>query len=370
MKKWVGVLAGVALLLVVAWRISAKVKLDKEVAARAEQVAVPTVKTTSPVRKQVAGTVKITGTVRSEHEVDVVSRAMGPLVAVKATLGEAVTEGQVLALVEQDTAAIQLRQASAALEAAQANLANAQSNATSAEALSKSQNIADVQLVAARSGLQAARAQVRQAQAQVAMAKENLNNTRITSPIDGVVTRRTANVGQMVGGGPAPLFRVEDLKHLKLDTSIDEKEVTLVRVGQQVEFTVDAYPDKTFTGTVSRLSPSLDATSRRAAVEVSVENPDGLLYTNMFASGKIGLSETREAIVVPAQALVAGMSTPAVYVLEGQVAKLRPVVTGTSDGQEVIITQGLTEQDTVVTAGQGQLSDGITVSVQNGIAAQ
>lgn len=364
------ILAAVLLAGLVGFRIHAKLALEEAVAARAEQVSVPSVEVASPASRPLQADIHVTGTLRPDAEVDVVSKAVGRVVEVKTKLGDHVRAGQVLALVEQDVAVIQLRQANAGLEAAQAGLANAEASARGAETLGQTKNIADVQLVAARSGLAAAKAQVKQAQAAVALARENLENTRVKSPIDGVITRKGVTVGAMVGASPMPLFRVEDLAHLRLEVALEEREATRVRAGQAASFTVDAWPGERFAGVVEAMAPSLDASSRRAQVEIAVDNADGRLFGNTFAEGRIEMGGGGAAsLALPRSALVGTEAEPAVFVVEGDVARLRPVKVGASDGLYVAIEGGVSAGDAVIVTGQTLVRDGDAVAVRGAPAA-
>jgi len=368
MKKFM-----VALVLIIAfgalagYRINARIETDKTARDRTTEITVPAV-TVAPVgNRSMQARVQITGNIRPENEVDIFSKASGRVVQVNAALGDRVKKGQVLARLEQEIYALQLKQANGALEAAKANLSNAQKNAESAESLAKTSNIPDVQLAAARSGLQGARAGVIQAEASVGLARENLQNTRITSPIEGVVTRKNMNIGMMAAPGAmnpqSALFQVQSLNTLKLEATIDEREIPLVSIGQPVEFKVDAYPDLQFRGTVSRQAPALDPVTRRANLEIAIQNPDGKLYANMFARGEIMQKESHETLALPQTALVKGTSSPSVFVAEGTVVKLRPVTLGESDGVFVAIRNGLKEGDQVVLTGHSRLSDGMQVSI-------
>jgi RND family efflux transporter MFP subunit len=349
------------------YRINARMKMDQTVKERAQEVTIPAV-TTAPVgRRFMQARVQITGNIRPENEVDVFSKANGRIVRVNAELGQKVRQGDVLALVEQEIAVLQLKQANGALAAAKANLLNAEKNAESAEALAKSNNIPDVQLVGARSGLQAAKAQVLQAEAAVGLAQEAVLNTRITSPITGVITRKNVNLGGMVSPAAlspqAALFQVQSLGTLKLEATIDEKEIHLVSVGQPVTFSVDALPGQSFTGTVSHVAPSLDPVSRRATIEVAIKNDDGRLYANMFARGEIAQKEALEVLALPQTALIKGAASPSVFVAKGKVVELRQVTLGESDGEYVAVRDGLSEGDQVVLTGHSRLADGMEITL-------
>lgn len=367
MKKFVALLVVALLVALIGYRINKKVETSAMVETRSQQVSVPTVTLEAAAEREISPKVVITGNVRAESEVDVNSRAAGRLTSVNVKIGDKVKKGDVLALVEQTVALQQLKQARGALEAARANAMNAQRNNQSAEALAKENSISDVQLVGSRAGLKAAEAGVMQAEAAFALAQENLDNTRITSPIEGRVTKENATEGAMVNPGamsPAgPLFQIQSVGRLKLESSVDERELQFVKPGQPVRFEVDSYPGVSFNGKVYLISPSLDATTRRAAIEVTIDNTEGKLFPNMFAQGELLPSETRQALAIPQSALVAGKEKPMVYVVKDNVATQRIVKVGPTDGNYVAILEGLEAGEQVITSGQSRVSDGGSVQL-------
>lgn len=352
-----------------AFRIQSKIETSAAVQARAAEVVVPPVTAAKAEMRAISPKVVLTGAIRPANEVDVVSRTSGRVVSVSKRVGDSVRAGEVLAMVEQDVALLQVRQASAALEAAQANLMNAQRNAESAEALAKDANIPDVQLVGSRAGLKAAQAQVRSTEVALELAKNTLENTRITSPISGVVTRKNVNVGAMVspgGAGPsAILFQVQDTSRLKLEATVEERELQFVKIGAPVKIRVDAWEGETFGGKVSALSPSLDAVSRRAFVEVEVEPVQGKLRPNMFAQGELVQEGLRQVLAIPRTALVRGKEVPTVFLLKDSSVESKEIRLGASDGQYVAVLEGVQEGEAVVTSGQSRLSEGLKVVVMN-----
>lgn len=368
MKKLFVALTLIAILGMVGYRLAMRSEKEAAVKARTAEVVAPAVKAEAIANRMINARVVITGTIRPQNEVDITARVAGRVTDVKAVMSSKVKKGQVLAVIEPDIYALQLKQAQGALEGAKANLMTAQKNAESAETLAKTNNIADLALTQARSGLVAARAAVMQAEAAVGLARENFENTRVTSPIDGVVTRKNVSIGAMVGpGGAGPqsaLFQVQNLSLLKLEASIDEKEVPFVKLGQTVMFEVDAFPGEKFEGKVALLSPSLDPVSRRASLEITINNAAGRLYANMFARGEIQQPAASETLSMPLAALVKGASTPTVYVLEGDSAKSRAVVLGANDGIYAEVREGLKDGEQVVTNGQTLLADGMKVTLQ------
>lgn len=367
MKKLFGILVVLVLVGLIGYRIQDKMAKNEAAAARSETKEVPAVTAEAAMLREIAPRVVITGNIRPENEVDIVTKTAGRVIAVKVKLGDKVKAGEVLALLEQDIAIQQVKQARGALEAAQANLMNARRSNESAEALGKENSISENQLIASRAGLKGAQAGVMQAEAALALAQENLENTRLTTPIDGVVTKKNVNLGAMVSpgtmGAAAILFQVQNISRLKLESSVDEREVRFIQVGQPVRFSVDALAGQTFNGKVRLISPSLDATTRRAAMEVEIDNSDGKLFAYMFAQGEILPKESQQVLAIPTSALVRGKSTPTVFVLKDEGVSLRELSVGASDGTYLAVIKGLSEGEQVVTSGQTRLTDGMQVKL-------
>jgi RND family efflux transporter MFP subunit len=220
----------------------------------------------------------------------------------------------------------------------------------------------------ARSALEAAQATTAAARAQVRAGEARLSKSFITAPIDGVVALRGVNVGDRVEniGGGGPMFRIVDNRLLDLTVSVPSAQLGAVRVGQPLEFTVDALPDRTFTGRVMFINPAVDEASRAAKVVAEVKNPDGVLKGGLFVKGRILVSSRPAVLQVPRAALVhwdVGAATADVFVVrDGQVDR-RNVRTGVASGATVAIESGLAGGEQVVTRGGFALKAGDRVKV-------
>lgn len=198
--------------------------------------------------------------------------------------------------------------------------------------------------------------------------KSNLDNLRentiLRSPINGFVSARNFDAGDMFGMS-APLFVVQQVLPVKLLVGISESEFTKVKKGDSVKLTVDAIPGREFTGKVERLYPTIDPATHTFKVEVSVANADKALRPGMYARVTVNFG-TRRSVIVPDRALVKqeGTGTRFIYVLgaDGTVSYL-PVTIGRHIGMEYEILSGLEEDVTVVVKGQALLRDGVKVNV-------
>ena len=216
----------------------------------------------------------------------------------KAASREELFKEKILSQDDRDTAVATYNEAVADLTAARAQVDAAQHAVQAAQA----------QKAAAQTQLNSAQAQVAQAQANLTQAALDLAHTTITAPVDGTVIARNMDVGQTVAASfQAPtIFQIaQDLTKMQVDTNVDEADVGQVKVGQQATFTVDAYPTRTFTGTVSQIrqAPINVQNVVTYDVVIAVSNPDQKLLPGMTANVKIATAAQDDVLKIPNAAL-------------------------------------------------------------------
>ena len=192
-----------------------------------------------------------------------------------------------------------------------------------------------------------------------------LENSILKSPIDGVVTARNYDVGDMYAMS-APLFTVEQIKPVKLLVAVSESDYSKVKKGDSVVITADAVPGKTFYGKIERLYPTVDPVTRTVTVEAHVANNYNTLRPGMFTRVKLNYG-TNKSVVIPDVAVVKqqGSGERFVYVLnEDNTVTYQPVVLGRRIGSEYEVLEGLQDGATIVTGGQIRLKNGVKVEVK------
>ena len=190
-------------------------------------------------------------------------------------------------------------------------------------------------------------------------------NTYLRSPISGVVTARNYDRGDLYNG--QPIFVVQQITPVKLHVGVSESDYTKVKLGNEVEITVDALPGRTFTGKINKIYPTMDAMTHTFITEILVPNTDRVLRPGMFARVKVEFG-VNNSIVVPEEAVVKmqGTGQRCVYVLkddntvESSLVKLGRHIEGAYE-----ILEGLSEGDVVTTKGSASLKDGSLVEVSN-----
>lgn len=205
-----------------------------------------------------------------------------------------------------------------------------------------------------------------QMKTQVSVAEESIanldKNTRLLSPISGVVTQRNFDSGDLTMG--QPILVVMQLQPVKIMISISEEYFPKVKVGTPVDITLDVYEGKTFPGKVSLIYPTIDPTTKTFQVQVSINNPSMQIRPGMFARAKVNFG-MKKRLVVPDKAVIKqqGTNDKFVYVVDGDVVNYVKIETEQRNGQIYEVLNGLEEGQKVVIAGISQLKDKAKVKI-------
>ena len=210
---------------------------------------------------------------------------------------------------------------------------------------------------------QALQARLRAAQAAHELATIELQHTVITSPMDGIVSHRHVDSGAYVTTTEPPVVTIEAMQTVKIEVPISERDIVAVRPGHRALIQVDAYADEPFPGTVRRLGPTVDPSSRSGEVEIGLANPDYRLKPGMFAKVTLILAEREDVVIVPRDALRRDESETAVFIVRDGTAHRQPVSTGLMNDTLVEIGDGLAAGDEVVLSGHNSLRDQAPVNV-------
>jgi RND family efflux transporter MFP subunit len=205
-----------------------------------------------------------------------------------------------------------------------------------------------------------ARAAVDSARAQIAQARKAIADAVVTAPISGYVLDRPADLGEYVTTS-SKIATIVRTNPLRVRIDIPEQALTAVREGQSVSVSVSAYPDRTFSGRVHHVAPSVTPNSRTMTVEAEVENNDGLLKPGQFATVRILLSQTSPAVLVPARSVRTEAGTSYVFVIKNGRAEKRIVQLGQTEGDLVEIKTGVAVDEQVATSNVELLNDGTPV---------
>ena len=220
---------------------------------------------------------------------------------------------------------------------------------------------AQAQVESAEAQVKTAQRAAEASQTQIATAQKAIADTVIYSPISGTVQERNADPGEFVGtqGKIATIVRTNPLR-MRID--VPEQSIAQARVGQSISLTTSAYPDRQFAGTIVRIVPGLNPTSRTMTAEAEVNNIDGLLKPGQFATVKILLPESRPAVLVPAAAVRQDGMTNRVFVVKDGRAQERIVQLGEIENDLVEVRNGVAPDERVVVSNVQQVFDGVQVN--------
>jgi HlyD family secretion protein len=256
----------------------------------------------------VTQTVSANGTLNPVVLVSVGTQVSGTVRKLYVDFNDKVEKGQPLLELDDALVSAAERQSAASVVSAQATLELAQANEARMKALFAQEYVSKQEYDQARQALKAGQAQVALARAQNERDRANLNFTVIRSPVDGVVVDRIVDLGQTVAASfqtPTLIKIAQDLSEMRIDTSFAEADIGLIREGQKARFTVDAFPNRNFTGEVQqiRLNPTNQQNVVTYNVRVNVANPDHLLLPGMTAYVNIGVAKRQGVLLVPNGAL-------------------------------------------------------------------
>ncbi|HZZ41705.1 MAG TPA: efflux RND transporter periplasmic adaptor subunit [Tepidisphaeraceae bacterium] len=349
---------------------------DKESASATESK--PNVEVMQPKRAANALDIVLPASISANQETAVLPQANGYLKQFTVDIGDPVKKGELLAEIESPDVDAQLVQAKASVAQAQANLVKgqndldlAQTTLTRYEGFSKTGGVTQQQLDEKRSAFTQAKSDLAADQANVKVAEANVQRLtalqgfeKIYAPFDGVVTARNFDVGALMSAtNPTPMFKIADTHVFRVYTNVPQPYVQSVRVGDEVAISVRNYPDRKFTGVVTRTAGALDPTSRTLRYEVDVPNKEGLLYAGMYGEAHITANQEKPPMVVPTSAVVFDSGGTKVWVVDQGKARVDKVDVGRDFGTEMEIVNGLKGDEQVVTNPGEKLADGVEVDV-------
>lgn len=263
---------------------------------------------TSVERGNVEQVVTATGTLQATETVEVGTQVSGQISAIYVDFNDHVKKGQLIAQIDPTILEQQVQSAQASLAQAKANLDQSQRQLTRTKDLYKTQVVTDSDLDQAQYNYDVAKASYEQAEVGLERAKRNLAYANIRAPIDGVVVARNVDVGQTVAASfssPTLFVIARDLSNMEILAAVDESDIGKIHDGQDVHFTVQAYPEEAFSGTVRqvRLQSTTTENVVNYGVVVSVKNPDGKLLPGMTATTEFVVDSAENVLKVQNVAL-------------------------------------------------------------------
>ncbi len=341
---------------------------------------------------------RVTGSLAADEQAEVSAETIGRVVEIPIERGTRVQQGTLLARISATETSAQLQEAEAnaaqiesrlgltpgqPFEAKQVpDVMNAKASLDWEEAdFNRIRSLLDQKVVSQsefdqrRTQVEAARQQyqvalnsaqqsyrsLEAAHARITLARKAVADTSVRAPFAGLVAERVVSVGDYVTRGTrvATVVRVDPLR---LELTVPEQSVSLVKVGLPVKLTVDAYTNEEFDARIRFVSPSLRADQRALTVEALAANADGRLKPGMFATARIRQAVDAPALLVPASSVEVIAGTSRVYVVKNNRVEERIVTVGETFGDRIELTSGVAKGESVATDPKGRVADGQTVA--------
>lgn len=375
------------------------------------------VQITPVIRKHLTYSLNATGDIAPLMQVDLFPKVSGYLERIHVHLGDSVRQGQLIAQidrteflhkvkeaeakvaqakahlseVEAGSRPEELRQAGEAVRQAQSRFDNAKLHRERIEALFKRQviskkeadtaemeyTVAEAQLASSQQHLKllkegarqevrdASQAKLKEMEALLAQEQIRFQNTLIMAPFQGDIVRRYVDAGALVSSS-TPLVNLVHIETLKVVANVLEKDIPLLKPGMKAKIRTEAYPGKVFEGKLTRINTAVELATRTLQAEIYVTNSERLLKPGMFAKIEVVLSEKPQALVIPRFAVIEEGGEKIIFIVKGNQALRKSIVTGYEQDQFVEILEGVSEGDSVVVKGQESLKDRSNIRVIEG----
>ena len=310
----------------------------------------PLVRVEAPRRETVVDQLSFTGDILPIQQANIYSKVNGNLEKLYADIGMVVKENQLLALIDTTELSQQELQAAATYENARLTY-------------ERNKELLEQNLIA-RQDLDNAEAAMKVSKGAYDNAETRLGYAYITAPFAGVITKRFLDQGANVTSNNTSLFTLMDMGAMKLTVDIPEKNIPEVAIGKKTLLTVDAFPDRTFDGTVTRLSQAVDLSTRTMEIQIDIPNKEHLLKPGMFAHVSVIVREIPNSLTLPSMAITTDDKGMFVFSVEGTIAHRKNITAGIELNGRTQILSGIAAQDHIVTVGQQFVKDGAPVSIQ------
>ncbi|GAL85752.1 RND transporter [Sporocytophaga myxococcoides] len=329
---------------------SNKAKNEAQTAIVAQKNASVAVRAEVADYKQMNMQYAANGTFSAKQEVMISSEVSGKITNVLVREGAFVRAGQVLAVIRGDKLNVTLSNAQAVYENAKNEVERFESAYATGGVTKQQLDQIKLQLENARNNLQNARL--------------TASDVNVKASFAGVVNKRSIEAGSYVSPGQQ-MFEIVNVSSLKQKVYVDEKNISSIKLGQQVKVETPVLPGKTWTGVVSFIAPKADG-SLNFPVEIEIKNnPNNELKAGMYGTTRFGSDQTGDVLVVPRNAFVGNISSNQVFVIQDGKAILTQVVSGRNFGDYIEILSGVSKGQKVVVSGQINLLDQTLVEVIN-----
>ncbi len=342
-RKIVLIILALIVLVVVGFRIFQFLSDDSMPEASIINVKVDKVKVAS-----ITATSPITGRIEPVEEVSIVPMASGEVTSVHVKIGDKVSKGTVLFELDKAQISANYNQAASSYNFAK----------TSYESMSALYKEGAVSLM----DFEQSKVQYESALASYTIASEAYGNANVKSPIDGFVTSINVSIGSMASPG-SPAGSIANVSSLVINTNISEYLVGQIKPGDTVEIYISTLGDKTFTGTITALSPAPAKGTLTYPVEILVKDETNIVKAGMFAEVRIISAEREQVLSIPSDSVIIKNGKSLVVVIKNKLPKYKEITTGLDNGTFVEVVTGLKKDEVIITEGQQYITEGVEINI-------
>ncbi len=296
----------------------------------------------------------LTAVLHPNYSVEIITEVSGKVTKINKELGDFVASNETLAVIDDIIPESQFKQAQAQALSTESALNISELNLKSDKLLFENNDISELEYNSSKSTYNNAEAQHLSAIAMLSAAKKTYEDTRIKSPISGLIARKNIEFGTMVSLGTAA-YRVVDITKLKINVSVPQDVINRVKIGSKAIIHVSALNNHSFNGTVKRISPQADATTGGFLVEIIVSNKENLIKAGMTAKVELLIAKEQKVLAIPEYALVTKNDESYVYKINGESAELVKISIGESIGENIIVESGINIGNKIVVVGMKNL---------------
>ena len=312
-----------------------------------------------PTRGEIIRYVTLPGTIRANQQATLYAKVAGYLKSLTVDKGDRVQAGQVIGELEVPELQADLARFKAEVKVADSDYQRVSTAQRKAPDLVTPQSVDE------------ARGRLDIASANLERTLTLLRYASITAPFPGIVTARFVDPGAFIPSATsgsaaqsAAIVTLADFNTVRAQVALPEVEASLAQVGQPVKLSVEGLPGKGFEARVSRISYTLDDSTRTMLIEADLPNPDLLLRPGMYATVKTGVERHSDALLIPAEALVLEKANAFVFLADGGRAKKTPIKTGFNDGTRIEVLSGLSGPESIILVGKLALADGAALTIK------
>lgn len=363
-KTTIALIVCAVILALIGWRVWANIQAKKAEANRSGKEKVAVVTAAYPERKTIVPKFRFSGTLDPVWQADVAAKVDGRIEQVLVNEGDAVSAGEVLAILDRTDTDASLLNAKGLYADAKTDYEKAQADLARYTKLYAAGAISKESLDNKQFALENAKGKLDAAQGNLNSADSQAGGTRVTTPRPGIIQKRYYQEGYYAKVGTA-LFQIADISTLLAKIDVPEGYVQSIAVGNPVEIHIPSMSgdNKTVQGIVTRISPVATLPARTFEAEVSVDNSDGRLRGGVYADTTLTANPKDNALTIPMSAIVMRDDQRTVYVIEDGRAVRKVITTGYIGENLVEVLSGLSEKDQVITGGQNKFKEGGQVKV-------